>query len=258
MFLPLPPGPTWVTTKSPRSPPTPPFLEKGEIQAEITGKARNEDNQSNYHKSRHQHPKGKGKGKGLQRPNQKGKGKGNRKKVTANARNSQYHECAYCQKDGHEAQECRKRLYDEKHGTLKKAQTNNSQHFQPLEVEDETALMFRNNATFTYNTTEATLSKPDHEVVNDGDESNDQWHIPKTAHDADNESELTNKPSTLDPLQHAYQADVLQTILHLPPGYLQQTNKANEHQTDLPTSVSAPLNLMAVALLLPAPKEMSS
>jgi hypothetical protein len=92
--------------------------------------------------------KGEGKGKGLPRPNQKGKGKGNR-----NGQGQRHHTkapCAYCQKDGHEAREYRKRLYDEKHGTQKKEQTNNSQNLQPLEVNDETTLMFRNNATFTH------------------------------------------------------------------------------------------------------------
>jgi hypothetical protein len=77
----------------------------------------------------------KGKGKTSRtkgRGTDKSRGKGQRNKDP----------CSYCNKPGHEARECRKRMYDEKQ---KAPHTNNSTDIVPLQV-DETTMMFTNNA----------------------------------------------------------------------------------------------------------------
>jgi hypothetical protein len=110
-----------------------------------------------HQQSRHQDAKGKGKGKSFQRPNNKGKGKGNRQ--GQGNRQKPKDSCAYCHKDGHEARECRKRLYDEKQGKKKPEQNNHSQHL--TQVDDETAAMFHNHATFHHATDEGPLFESD-------------------------------------------------------------------------------------------------
>jgi hypothetical protein len=111
----------------------------------VSEKGQNQQGQQNKGQKGQRAPKGKGKGKTNGFKGQaKGKGKthsrptGNRNSTT----------CGYCQKPGHEARECRKRLYDEKQKTTPTV-TNNSQHPTHLHV-DETTLMFSSNAVFAY------------------------------------------------------------------------------------------------------------
>jgi hypothetical protein len=90
----------------------------------------------------------KGKGKGKSSTSHKGQEKGKGKSHSRPTGNRNSTPCGYCQKLGHEARECRKRLYDEKQKTPTTV-TNNSQHPTNLHV-DETTLMFSSNAVFAY------------------------------------------------------------------------------------------------------------
>jgi hypothetical protein len=78
----------------------------------------------------------------------KGKAKDNAK-AQADATNTKHHVLIAKRMGMKSENAANVSIYDEKQGTLKKEQTNNSQHLQPLEVEEETALMFRNHATFS-------------------------------------------------------------------------------------------------------------
>jgi hypothetical protein len=71
---------------------------------------------------------------------QKGKGKPDR---NSQGNRSKKRPCNYCSKEGHEARECRKQIYDEKQKS-KAPQTNNAQHL----TIDETAIMFTQNVVF--------------------------------------------------------------------------------------------------------------
>jgi hypothetical protein len=137
--------------------------------------------------SRHQGPKGKGKRKGFSHTHNKGQGKGN--KQGPGNRQKQKEPCAYCHKNGHEARECRKRLYDEKQGTLKKDQTNNAIHVHTIQVEDETSLLFQ-SATFTF------TDDHQHTDLPDGGEENvsqeDQENTANETNESDTNEELNN------------------------------------------------------------------
>jgi hypothetical protein len=125
---------------------------KGDRFQKGKGKGKGCGSQSSF-PNRHNNSKGKSRGKGQHRQNHKGKGKGHSKGNRTQLKDP----CAYCHKNGHEARECRKRLYDEKQGTKQTEQTNNAQNVTFLQVEDETSFLFRNNATFF-------LTEPNHDA----------------------------------------------------------------------------------------------
>jgi hypothetical protein len=131
-------------------------------------------------------PKGNGKSKhnGI-----KGQAKGKGKTPYRPTGNRNSTPCGYCQKPGHEARECRKRLYDEKQKTTTTV-TNNSQHPTHLHV-DETTLMFSSNAVFAYPYQDDNEEQMEPHADNDnhdGDHNNDEQQV-----DGQNNEERTHQ-----------------------------------------------------------------
>jgi hypothetical protein len=124
---------------------------------------------------------------------QKGKGKPNR---NSQGNRSKKGPCNYCSKEGHEARECRKRIYDEKQKS-KTPQTNNAQHL----TIDETAIMFTQNVVF------AIASDGENKFnMSDSDlEGDDTTNVPlvsleyasNDALDSNREPTITHKDNTL-------------------------------------------------------------
>jgi hypothetical protein len=111
---------------------------------------------------RSQHSKGKGRAKGTNTAHPDKKGKGPRKQGHGQ-RNQTPTQCSHCHKDvtKHENVGNEYMTKHETHGHTKKEQNNNAQHITPLEVDDETSMMFRNNATFTFSADSPTRDLPD-------------------------------------------------------------------------------------------------
>ncbi len=126
--------------------------------------------------------------------NKKGKGKSNR---TAQGNRTKKGLCNYCSKDGHEARECRKRIYDEKQKSKTPQQTNNAQHL----TIDETAIMFTQNVVFALTSDGVNEFKE----LDDDLEGDDTTNVPlvnleydfNDALDPNGEPTITHKENTL-------------------------------------------------------------
>jgi hypothetical protein len=179
----------------------------------------------------------------------KGQEKGKGKSHSRSTGNSNSTPCGYCQNPGHEARECRKRLYDEKQ-KYNNTVTNNSQHPTHLHV-DETALMFSSNAVFACTCDDHGM---DDMNQNGWDDNND--HIVEE----DNHSDITNEDTidahTVDETtyRHLWQIQMIPSLLALRtsgPGHLIH-NKQDDQTIHPPTTTSPPnMTYLVMDKLLP-------
>ncbi len=185
------------------------------------GKGQHQNNsygQQNKGQKGQRAPKGKGKGK----PNGfKGQAKRKGKTHSRPTGNRNSTPCGYCQKPGHEARECRKRLYDEKQKTTPTV-TNNSQHPTHLHV-DETTLMVSSNAVFAYPCEDENgenMDQQEWQDTHDGDDNTDDQQVDALADEVRTHRfswRLQMEPSFLTirvsgPDSNAYHAEEVETL----------------------------------------------